>query len=29
VRVVVEHHERPGDIVHEAVEFVRLAQLVN
>ena len=29
VRVVVEQHERPGDIVHEAVEFVRLAQLVN
>ncbi|MEO6090687.1 MAG: hypothetical protein ABIQ18_47050 [Umezawaea sp.] len=29
VRVVVEQHERHGDVVHEASEFVRLAQLVN
>jgi hypothetical protein len=29
VRVVVEQHDRPGDVVHEAAEFVRLAQLVS
>jgi hypothetical protein len=29
VRIVVEQHERPGDVVHEASEFVRLAQLVD
>ncbi len=29
VRVVVDRHERRGDIVHDAAEFVRLAQLVN
>ncbi|MFD9732978.1 hypothetical protein [Umezawaea sp. NPDC059074] len=28
VRIVVEQHERPGDVVHEASDYVRLAQLV-
>jgi len=28
VRIVVEQHDRPGDVVHEASDYVRLAQLV-
>ena len=28
VRIFVEQHDRPGDVVHEASDYVRLAQLV-